>query len=92
MDDEQKLLKQRDLGAKGQALRDNELLNAIFEGLRAEYMKEWACTEPHDTVTRELKYAHLHGLLDVRAQINAICMNGQAAATFLADYEKKRAA
>ncbi len=91
MDDEQKLLKQRDLGAQGERLRDDKLLNAIFEGLRAEYMKEWACTEPHDAVTRELKYAHLHALLDVRAQINAICTNGKTAATFLAEYEKRAA-
>ena len=91
MDDEQKLLKQRDLGTRGERLKNDDLLNAIFEGLRAQYMKEWAQSEPHDTVTRELKYAHLHGLLDVRAQINAICMNGQTAAKFLAEYEKRAA-
>ncbi len=92
MDDEQKLLKQRDLGQQGEKLREDKLLNAIFEGLRAEYMKEWACTKPDEKEARELKYAHLHALLDVRAQINAICMNGKTAATFLAEYENKRAA
>ncbi len=91
MDDEQKLLKQRDLGVQGQGLRDNPLLNAIFEGLRSQYMREWAQSDPADVTTRELKYAHLHGLLDVRAQINAICMNGKTAAQFLADYEKRAA-
>ena len=91
MDDEQKLLKQRDLGAQGERLRDDKLLNAIFEGLRHQYMTEWACTEADDAATRELKYSHLRGLLDVRAKINEICMNGKTAATFLAAYEKRAA-
>ncbi len=91
MDDEQKLLKQRDLGAQGQRLRDDPLLNAIFDGLKAEYMRDWACTEPQDAALRELKYAHMKALLDVRAQINSICMNGLTAAKFLAEYEKRAA-
>ncbi len=91
MDDEQRLLKQRDRGVQGQVLRDNPLLNAIFEGLRAQYMREWAQSDPADVATRELKYAHLHSLLDVRAQINAICMNGQTASKFLEEYEKSAA-
>lgn len=91
MDDEQKLLKQRDLGSRGERLKSDDLLNAIFEGLRADYTKQWAQSLPDDVAGRELRYAHLHALLDVRAQINAICSNGQTAAKFLADYEKRAA-
>lgn len=92
MSDEFKLLKQRDLGARAKQLRENELLTQIFEGLRADYMREWAQTELLDTATREHRYLQLHALLDVRAQLNAIIVNGDAAAKFLEHAEQFKAA
>lgn len=88
MDDETKLLKQRDLGARAKRLREDELLSSIFEGLKAQYMREWAQTDPADAPAREIAFMKMHGLLDVRAQINAIIGEGNAAAKFLEHAEK----
>ena len=93
MDDEQKLLKQREMGAHAKRLKEDDLLNRIFEGLRAQYTREWACTEVGDTKSRENSFLQLHALLDVRAQLNAICADGETATKFLEHAEKfKRAA
>lgn len=92
MDDEIKQLKKRDLGAKAQRLKDDALLNAIFEGLKNQYMREWAQTEPGDEKVREQKWLQLHALLDVRAQLNAICADGRAASAFLEEAERTKAA
>ena len=92
MSDEMKLLKQRDLGARAKRLREDELLTQIFEGLKAQYMREWAQTEFSDDKRREGQYLKLHALLDVRAQLNAIIAEGSAAAAFLAHEEQFKAA
>ena len=92
MDDELKLMKQRELGARAKALRENELLTSILEGLKAQYIREWAQTELADEKMREMKYLQLHALLDVRAQMNLLFSNGQAATAFLEEQSKFKAA
>lgn len=92
MSDELKLKRQRDLGIRAKQLRDDPMLKGILEGLRAKYMKEWASTEIGDAQGREQKYMLLHALLDMWAELNAICSNGDAAVKFLAEYEKRQQA
>jgi hypothetical protein len=91
MSDEIKLLKQRDLGARAKRLREDQLLSQIFEGLKAEYIREWAGTDLLDNAAREQRYLQLHALLDVRAQMNAILSTGETAAKFLEHAEKFKA-
>lgn len=90
--DENKLIRQAELGRQAKQLKDNELLTAIFEGLRAQYMREWAGTTADDKQTREDKWFALHALLDVRAQMNAILSDGNMAVKSLEEYRRKQAA
>ncbi len=83
MSDEIKLLKQRDLGARAERLRQDELLTQIFEGLKSQYMTDWAKTHPSDTEMREKLYMRLNALLDVHEQLLAIINDGKAAKAFL---------
>lgn len=92
MTDEHKLIRQKELGLQAKRLKEDELLNAVFEGLKRQYMNEWAQTDAGDAVGREHKYALMHGLLDVRAQLNAILSDGNLAAVFLEDFRRKQAA
>ncbi len=92
MDGEIKLLKQRELGARAQSLRENELLTSILEGLKAQYIREWASSELSDEKLREHKYLQLHALLDVRATMNNLVNDGKAAAAFLEQEAKYKAA
>lgn len=92
MDEEQKLIRQRELGQRAEYLKSDELLTAIFEGLKAKYMREWAQTNPEDKQTREDKWFALHGLLDARAEMNAMISDGKLALAALEAYRAKAAA
>jgi len=88
MDDELKLMKQRDLGNRARTLRENELLKSILEGLKSQYIREWASTDLADEKLREHKYLQLHALMDFWARLNSLINDGKAASAFL-DHEAK---
>lgn len=92
MSDENKLIRQREIGQRAQALKDDELLTAIFEGLKTRYMRDWVQTNPEDKQQREDKWFALHALLDVRADMNAIISDGKLALAALEANRTKVAA
>lgn len=84
-DDEQKLLIDRDRGAKAAALLENPLLTEAFDELEAAYVAAWKDSPAGDRDARERAWTAVRIIIGVRAHLEKVVTNGSAAAVFLAD-------
>ena len=89
MPDELKLIQDRAEGMRaGQLLRD-EMVQAAFRALEADYLKVWAATTHDEWRTRETMWRAIQILGDVQSHLMTLINNGQIADKELAILAQK---
>ena len=79
MTDEYKLHRDKDRGAKAEALLRSELLTESFALLDAEYVCAWRLTAIRDTEARERLFQAVQIVAKVKDHLTSIVANGKLA-------------
>lgn len=70
---------ERQRGQLAESLRNNPLLQEIFQALRDSYITDWSQTERSDVDKREQQYYLLKALDDIELELQSIISTGRLA-------------
>ena len=76
-------------GRLAESLRNNPLLQDIFQTWRDSYITDWSQTEVGDVDKREQQYYLLKALDDIELELESIISTGKLAAQQIDNYKKK---
>ena len=76
-------------GRLAESLRNNPLLQDIFQTLRDSYITDWSQTEVGDVDKREQQYYLLKALDDIELELESIISTGKLATQQIDNYKKK---
>jgi hypothetical protein len=90
MTDEFKLHRDKDRGAKAEALLRNDLLIEAFAALDAEYVKAWRLTHINDVNARERLFQAVQIVAKIKDHLGKVLNNGKLAQRELDELEARR--
>ena len=90
MTDEFKLHRDKDRGARAEALLRNDLLIEAFAALDSEYVKAWRLTHINDVNARERLFQAVQIVAKIKDRLGKVLNNGKLAQRELDDLEAKR--
>jgi hypothetical protein len=76
-------------GQLAESLRNNPLLQEIFQALRDSYITDWSQTERSDVDKREQQYYLLKALDDIELELQSIISTGRLATQQIESNKKK---
>jgi hypothetical protein len=80
---------ERQRGQLAESLRNNPLLQEIFQALRDSYITDWSQTERSDVDKREQQYYLLKALDDIELELQSIISTGRLATQQIESNKKK---
>lgn len=80
---------ERQRGQLAENLRNNSLLQEIFQALRDSYITDWSQTELSDMDKREQQYYLLKALDSIELELESIIATGNLATQQIETYKKK---
>jgi hypothetical protein len=90
MTDELTLHRDKDRGARAEALLRNDLLIEAFAALDAEYVRAWRLTHINDVNARERLFQAVQIVAKIKDHLGKVLNNGKLAQRELDDLEAKR--
>jgi hypothetical protein len=90
MTDELKLHRDKDRGARAEALLRNDLLIEAFAMLDAEYVRAWRMTHINDVNARERLFQAVQIVAKIKDHLGKVLNNGKLAQRELDEIEAKR--
>jgi len=83
-EDELKLRRQAERGARAKAIVEDPLVKEVFDNLEREIIQRWKDTEPSNALLRERYHAVITALGAIRANLEHMIRDGRMADTILA--------
>lgn len=90
MMDTDKLIYERDRGAKASVVLENPIFQEAMDGLRAIYMQQWRNSDPRDSEVRELVFQMMNAIDMLEDHLTNVMTTGDMATIQIEDIKARK--